>query len=668
MISGEGEALGDWQPSKGIELLCSNLPEWYFPTKLKIEPATQFKFVVMQQDNIIAWEEGENRVFTSLDENFGEFRGLPNFEVKFSGVAIPIFSTKSSGCEGIGDYLALGEMAQWAAEIGLKVIQTLPINDTTITHTYKDSYPYNAISVFALHPLYIRISEMDKSADISKLQALESASKVDYEAVDSLKWKLFKKIYKKKGKRTFETKAYKKFYAANKEWLTSYAVFSYLRDKFETADYNKWDKGYRKYSKRLENRVIKENETETGLYMFLQYHADAQLRKARKQARAAGVVFKGDIPIGVSPCSVDVWKEPHLFNLNGQAGAPPDEFAVKGQNWGFPTYNWREMSKRNYEWWEKRFVKMADYFDLYRIDHILGFFRIWEIKKPNTSGVMGHFSPSLPFTADELSDWGLPMYEERYIGVDEMDENTLFVRDHNDPTLYHPRIMAQYTDRYCNTLDDYEKSRFNSLYDHYYYHRHNDFWTAQALNRLPALLDSTSMLACAEDLGMIPQCVAGVLKSLQIASLEIERMPKGYGEEFGNPYQYPYLSVASTSTHDMSTIRGWWQENSERRERYYNNILCWGGEAPKEASAEICSHIIRIHLGSSSMAVILPWQDLMSVNEQYRYSGDTADEMINDPSNADQYWQYRMHLGVEELKSNWDLNMQLSKLIMESGR
>lgn len=668
VISGEGKALGDWQPSKGVDLICEKLPYWHLPAKINIEEGTQFKFVVMRGSDIVAWEEGENRVYSSCIEDYGEFGALPKFEVKFAGVSIPVFSIKSEGCEGIGDYVALGEMAKWASEVGLKVIQTLPLNDTTITHTYKDSYPYNAISVYALHPLYIRVSEMDKSADVSELNSLESADKVDYEAVDALKWKLFKKIYKKKGSRTFATKSYKEFYEANKEWLNSYAAFSLLRDKFETADYNKWDKRYRKYNKRLENKVLKEYEKEAGFYMFLQFYADSQLKEAHKKARLVGVAFKGDIPIGVSPHSVEVWKEPHLFNLNGQAGAPPDDFAVEGQNWGFPTYNWREMSMDDYKWWESRFMKMADYFDMYRIDHILGFFRIWEVQKPNTSGLMGHFAPALPFSADELSSWGLPMFEERYLGVDDTDLNTLFVRDHKDPTLYHPRINAQYIDRYFSTLDSYEKEKFNALYDHYFYQRHNDFWAAQALNRLPALLNSTSMLACAEDLGMIPDCVAGVLNSLQVATLEVQRMPKGIDEHFGNPYSYPYRSVATTSTHDMSTLRGWWKESSELTQYFYSNVMCWGGDAPVDATAEICASIVDMHLSSSSMAVILPWQDIMAINEQYRYQGDVDDERINEPSKPNHYWQYRMHMNVEELNDAWELNLQIGGIIKSSNR
>ncbi|MFI3298647.1 MAG: 4-alpha-glucanotransferase [Rikenellaceae bacterium] len=667
VITGEGKELGDWQPATGVKLLCEKIPTWYVPSTLNIEDGTLFKFVIMEGDTIIKWEEGENRVWDGSKSDLGSFCSQPSFNIRLAGVAIPVFSIRAKGCEGIGDFTSLGEFGLWASNLGMRVVQTLPVNDTTITHTYLDSYPYNAISIYALHPMYIRVSEIDAKADVSELLALENSDTVDYEQVDKLKWEHFRKIYAKKGKRTLSTKGFEEFFKANKEWLKSYAVYSFLRDKFQTANFNEWAKPYNKYSKRLENKVIKENERGVGLYYFLQYHADKQLRKARQTARKVGVVFKGDIPIGVSPQSVEVWKEPHLFNLDAQTGAPPDDFAVDGQNWGFPTYNWREMASDNFQWWKNRFEKMADYFDMYRIDHILGFFRIWEIPSDIKSGVMGQFSPSLPLSAQELKEWGLPMYEDRYMGEDKYDQNTLFVRDHSYPELYHPRITAQFTARYCNVLDDYEKEHFNSIYTHYFYHRHNDFWAGKALNKLPALLNSTSMLPCAEDLGMIPDCVGWVLDELQVATLEIQRMPKEPYQLFGNPSNYPYRSVATTSTHDTSTIRGWWQEDRLNTQQYYNDTMGWVGEAPAVASGEICRAIVESHLLSDSFAVILPWQDYMAIDEALRLE-DAGAERINEPAHAGHYWHYRMHLSVDRLVRESGLSSSIREMVEQSQR
>ncbi|MFR9653093.1 MAG: 4-alpha-glucanotransferase [Rikenellaceae bacterium] len=666
VMVGECEALGGWNPLRGVKLLCRALPDWYLPGGLSLAEGTQYKFVILKGDELIAWEQGENRRWQSTQE-LGEFRGAPQIYPRLSGVAIPLFSIRSAGCEGIGDFVALGDFAQWAASASMSVVQILPINDTTIEHSWRDSYPYNAISIYALHPLYIRISEMDSKADISDLHALEGSAQIDYDEVDRLKWQHFRSIYKRKGAATFKTKAYVAFFDANREWLLPYAAFSLLRDEFNSSDYTAWPKPYCKYSKSLVSKLSKERSKEMGLYLFLQYHADKQLRAARGKARKAGVVFKGDIPIGVSRHSVEVWVDPHLFNLTGQAGAPPDDFSVDGQNWGFPTYNWQAMAKDGYSWWQRRFRKMADYFDLYRVDHVLGFFRIWDIPMPHKSGLLGHFSPSLPFSAGELAEWGLPMYEDRYLGESDDDLNTLFLRDSSNPELYHPRISAYMTDKYKTLLDAYERDHYNAIYDHYFYHRHNQFWGEKAMEKLPALIGATSMMCCAEDLGMIPGCVGGVLDSLQVLTLEIERMPKDPSLSFARPDCYPVRSVATTSTHDMSTIRGWWQEDPALTQRYYNEMMQREGDAPRAASAEICRWIVEQHLLSPSMVAILPLQDLLSISDALRRE-DVEVERINIPANPRHYWRYRMHLSVDELIESAEFNRELSSMIKEGKR
>lgn len=660
VLTSDGEHGGRWDPFLGIKLKYGKSSEWYLEKdKIPMTLGEQYKFVIMSQSGIVAWESGENRVWTA-NPQCGEFRGAPDLKPRFAGVAIPLFSIRSTGCEGIGDFIALGEFARWAAKASQRVVQILPINDTTNTHTWRDSYPYSAISVHALHPLYIRIAEFAGNSD-ADFEELEKLEKVDYDSVDRLKWGLFHKIYAIQGEQCLASKEFKSFFERNEWWLRPYALFSTLRDKFGSADFSAWPSPYNIYSIDLMNGM------DLGLYYFLQFHADRQMLIARQMAHEVGVALKGDIPIGVSRSSVEAWTEPSLFNMNGQAGAPPDDFSTDGQNWGFPTYNWDEMATDGYLWWRRRFEKMADYFDMYRIDHILGFFRIWEIPTPEKSGLMGHFSPSLPFSADELASWGLPMAEDRYLGVDNADPDTLFVRDHKDPSMYHPRIAAHQTGRYRTILDDYEREHFNVIYTHYFYHRHNDFWAAQARKKLPALIGATSMMCCAEDLGMIPDCVAATLAELEIVTLEIQRMPKQHGQLFGNLSQYPYLSVCTTSTHDLTTIRQWWQEDSTIRSQYFNQVLGLDGEAPSQATPEICSEIVFQHLASPSIAAILPLADYLSIDPHLRVT-DPASERINIPGNALHYWQYRMHISVQELQSAHDFNTLLSTLNTTVGR
>jgi 4-alpha-glucanotransferase len=379
-------------------------------------------------------------------------------------------------------------------------------------------------------------------------------------------------------------------------------------------------------------------------------------------------VLKGDIPIGISRTSVEAWSNPGLFCLESQAGAPPDAFARDGQNWGFPTYNWQAMAAERYQWFARRFTKMADYFDAYRIDHILGFFRIWEIPCTTKSGLLGHFNPAMPLTTEEIAQWGITFYKERHATPFTLGDETdvLFVEDPYQPGTYHPRINGFDTESF-KALPEHERKAFYALHDHFFYHRHNDFWYREAMKKLPALIDATDMLVCGEDLGMIPACVPDVMNELRILSLEIQRMPKAFGCTFDNPANYPYYSVCTTSTHDMSGIRGWWEEDPTLTQRYWSELLHQRGKAPGECEAWICESIVRQHLDSPAMLTILPLQDWMAMDEHLRYP-DPAFERINVPANSNHYWRYRMHLTLEELLEAEDFNRLVGRLVKQSGR
>ncbi|MEG0602476.1 MAG: 4-alpha-glucanotransferase [Mucinivorans sp.] len=669
VIVGADNEIGNWDPMHGMDLLCDKLPLWYLPLdRLNLAQNTEFKFVIMRDQKVVAWENGDNRRWesnaTTKYMNLGEFRAAQEYFPRFAGVAIPLFSLVSHETEGIGDYLALGDMARWSAAAGLRAVQLLPINDTTNTHTWHDSYPYSAISVFALNPLYIRVQDVDPLSDVSALKVLNKQATLNYDQVDHEKWRLLREAYARQGATVLASEEFHEFYLHNQTWIHPYAAFSVLRDKFGTTDFALWDAPYNVFSAKLCDDILADNALEVGFYYFLQFHADRQLSLSCQVARDNGVIIKGDISIGVSRHSVDTWSNAQLFNMNSQAGAPPDAFSAEGQNWGFPTYNWTAMARENYQWWRMRLEKMADYFDMYRIDHILGFFRIWSIPITQKSAIMGHFSPALPYSAQELEELGLPMYEERYIGVDDTDQNTLFVRDSTNRRLYHPRIAAHYTQRYKTTLDNYEKERFNALYTEYFYHRNDQFWACEAIRKLSPLINATSMLCAAEDLGMIPKSVASTLATLEILTLEIERMPKEQNATFGSTASYAYNSVAATSTHDMSPIRLWWQENPQLREPYYHQVLKGDQEVPTQVDVDVCEQIIANHIASPALAVILPLQDWLSVSADKR-AADPSTEQINDPSNPNHYWRYRMHINVEDLLADDTLNAHLRRLVAE---
>lgn len=746
-VCGSVDALGGWNPDKAIRMSDANFPEW----QVEIDASDlafplEYKFVLYKKEEgrVVAWENNPNRYLADPKLGDAETLVVGDRYVYFSlpvwkgaGTAIPVFSLRSEGSFGVGDFGDLTKMIDWAVKTHQKAVQILPINDTTMTHSWTDSYPYSSISIYAFHPMYTDLRQLGALNDREKMeqfeqrrQELNALPAIDYEAVNKAKWEYFRLIFAQEGEAVLASEDFRAFFEANKEWLQPYAVFNYLRDAYRTPNFREWPR-YSAYHQEDIDALCNPQSADyphIAIYYYIQYQLHRQLLAATRHARANGVVLKGDIPIGISRNSVEAWKEPHYFNLNGQAGAPPDDFSANGQNWGFPTYNWDVMEQDGYAWWRKRFRKMSEYFDAYRIDHILGFFRIWEIPMNAVHGLLGQFVPALPMTREEIESYGLgfrpeflkPYIHEYFLGqmfgphtdyvkqtfIEPTDtwevyrmrpefdtqrkveayfdgktdddsvwirdglyaliSDVLFVPDRNDPSKYHPRIGVQH-DYIYRSLNDWEKAAFNRLYDHYYYHRHNDFWGQQAMKKLPQLTQSTRMLVCGEDLGMIPACVAWVMNELRILSLEIQRMPKDPSQEFGHPEWYPYRSVCTISTHDMSTLRGWWEEDAQQTQRYYNHALGHYGTAPAAATPELCEQVVRAHLTSNSMLSILSFQDWMSVDGQLR-NPNVAEERINVPANPRHYWRYRMHLTLEQLMAADDLNNKIRQMIADSGR
>ena len=746
-ICGNQKALGNWDPDKAIPMSDANFPEWQIELDAsKLKFPLEYKFILYHKEEKKAdcWENNPNRYLADPELKTNETLVISDryayFDIpvwKGAGIAIPVFSLKSENSFGVGDFGDLKRMIDWAVSTQQKVIQILPINDTTMTHAWTDSYPYNSISIYAFHPMYADIKQMgtlkDKSAAAKfnkKQKELNGLPAMDYEAVNQTKWEYFRLIFKQEGEKVLASGEFGEFFNANKEWLQPYAVFSYLRDAFQTPNFREWPRHSVYNAQDIEKMCRPESVDypHIALYYYIQFHLHLQLVAATKYAREHGVVLKGDIPIGISRNSVEAWTEPYYFNLNGQAGAPPDDFSVNGQNWGFPTYNWDVMEKDGYRWWMKRFQKMSEYFDAYRIDHILGFFRIWEIPMHAVHGLLGQFIPSIPMSREEIESYGLPFREEYLIpyihesflgqvfgphtdyvkqtfllpaetpGVYHMkpefttqrevesffagknDENSLWIRDGlytlisdvlfvpdtKEKDKYHPRIGIQ-RDFIFRSLNEQEQNAFNRLYDQYYYHRHTEFWRQQAMKKLPQLTQSTRMLVCGEDLGMIPDCVSSVMNDLRILSLEIQRMPKNPMHEFGYLNEYPYRSVCTISTHDMSTLRGWWEEDYLQTQRYYNTMLGHYGTAPTVATPELCEEVVRNHLKSNSILCILSLQDWLSIDGKWR-NPNVQEERINVPSNPRNYWRYRMHLTLEQLMKAEELNDKIRELIKYTGR
>ena len=746
-VLGADKALGAWDVQKILPMTQHTYNEWVADidaTHLE-DSHLEFKFVAFRNaKNELLWENSMNRTVDLPEMKAGE---LVSYELdqasfalynrKLAGTQVPVFSLRTRKSAGIGDFGDLKTMIDFVASTGQKVLQLLPINDTTITHTWTDSYPYSCISVFAIHPQYADLHALPElknakaRAEAEKTRAeLNALDKIDYEKVNDFKINYLRQIFNQEGEKMMKTAEYKAFFQDTELWLVPYAQYSYLRDKNGTADFNQWPD--HQVWDEAERKALADPKTaaykNVAFFYFVQFVLDRQMQEAHEHAKAKGVILKGDIPIGVNRNGCDVWTEPKYFNLNGQAGAPPDDFSANGQNWGFPTYNWFEMLKDGCQWWNRRFKNMARYFDAYRIDHVLGFFRIWEIPVHSVHGLLGQFAPALAMSREEIESYGLHFQEDRFARpfitdwvldrvfheragevkekyLDRLDDeryqmkpevdtqrkvealfadvtdekelwlrdglyalisDVLFVRDHTNPGVFHPRISAQ-LDFIYESLYDNDKAAFNRLYNDYFYRRNNQFWYQEAMKKLPKLVQATRMLVCAEDLGMVPDCVPWVMDELKILSLELQSMPKDPSVKFGHLSRNPYRSVCTISSHDMPTLRMWWDENIERTQEYYNTMLYRQGPAPHPLPGWLASDIISRHLTSPSMLCILSIQDWLATDEALRLP-DADAERINIPANPKHYWRYRMHLNIEDLAADKRFVQNITEMISQSGR
>ena len=728
-IIGSHPALGSWNPARYLRMEYLGSFDWLLSVNVDAIPLPlEYKYVIVDDDThtLLTWEEGDNRTTEGLIPvdpmgipdgtvlvAYGENLRVKEHTWRAAGVVIPVFSLRSEHSFGVGDFGDLRRMVDWAVATGMKVIQILPVNDTSASHTWSDSYPYNIVSAFALHPQYLDLEALGVLKQKAQMtvyrrqqQELNALGYTDYEAVERVKGAYVQELFAERGQQTLDSKEFKAWFAANEDWLKPYA---------------KWTLG------KTNSTSLTGDASSTSLdrIYYIQYNLHLQLKAAADYAREKGVVIKGDVPIGVNRDSVETALHPKLFHLKAQTGAPPDAFSQNGQNWGFPTYHW---GKDLEAWFRRRCRWMEQYFDAIRIDHVLGFFRIWEIPDDAVFGIMGHFSPALPMTIGEIEYFGLsfrkdlftrPFINDRVLdrlfgihapyvkdhfliprsyGLYDLkaeydtqkkvrkvfegrgDENSLWIRDGlyrlisgvlfledpQQPEMYHPRIGV-YNEPVYDALTADEKDAFMRLYNNYYYQRHNFFWGSNALQRLSASFGTTRMLCCAEDLGMLPDCVQSVLDQLRILTLEIQSLPKESGFEFTHLDGNPYRSVATISTHDMSPLRLWWEESPERTQRYYVSMLQKQGRAPEHLPAHLAEEIIARHLYCPSMLCLLSLQDWLAMDSELR-SKQVREERINVPSDPYNRWKYRMHITIEQLLKADKYNNKVRTMITRSKR
>lgn len=735
-ITGSGKKLKEWNMEKPLLmefkknqwLIKLNLSKEHFPLEYKLGI---YDLGRQQMD----YEERGNRILPIAEGKesltiLNHFIDAPMHRWKGTGVNIPVSSLRSANSWGVGDFTDLNLLTDISKATGIRLIQLLPINDTTATHTNKDSYPYSAVSAFALHPVYLNVQKLATALDLSfsdellqEVKELNEKKTLHYQEVLAIKNKVISDLYQKDKHLFKDDFGWFGFFDFNRHWLVPYAAYCYIRDKNKTADYNTWGE-YESYNEeKIQELVSPDNDfyDEVAIHYFTQYHLHLQLKDAVDYAHKSGIIIKGDLPIGVGRHSADAWMYRSLFHMNMQAGAPPDAFATKGQNWSFPTYNWQKMTENDFAWWRQRMEHMSNYFDAIRIDHVLGFFRIWSIPAHAIEGIMGRFVPAWPLSNQDFSNAGINFNEDRFCqpfiteqllydwfsenaglvkeiflnsyqfkeelntqrkieayfkdnpqhiylqqGLFDLLSNVIAFKDEDMPFNYHLRIGVYDTDSY-KALPHHEQQAISRLYDEYFFNKQNRLWEEEGIKKLAALKRSTTMLICAEDLGMVPKMVEPVLANMQMLTLEVQRMPKLASETFSNPYNAPYASVVTPSTHDMASIREWWEEEKALVPVFYNEQLGHYGVAPFYAEPWICRDILKQHLHSPAMWAVFLLQDILSMDDSLRIE-NPLEERINNPANPEHYWNYRMHISLENILEQAGFIVTLKNMIKDSGR
>ncbi|PIE90864.1 MAG: hypothetical protein CR997_04365 [Acidobacteria bacterium] len=752
-VLGSDYTLGNWNPKKALEMDSKNFPLWKveFSPKKKAQ-LLEYKFGIRNSisGEITTIEQGANRKLWIPPASEKSLVILTDYSLSYpignwkgAGVAVPVFSLRTSSSMGVGEFLDLKKCVDWAKACGMKIIQLLPINDTNRTGSLSDRSPYSAISSSALNPIYMNIQATAKGSryisqrELEQLRRIfESNPNLDYASVYENKLKILKTLYNEQKEAFMTAKSTQVFFNENKHWLYPYALFRVYSEKYGHTNFKQWKKNA-KFRHNL--HVLEWNRhlpliKEIAFWVFIQYHLHIQLQEASLYARQKHVVLKVDIPMDVAKNSVDTWVYPELFNTRVHAGAPPNDDAPQGQSWETATFNWDEMRNNQFAWWKSRLIHLSQYFDFFCVDRIPDFFRTWEVPKEAVHGTLGIYNKTIPYHIDEMREKGLNFDHTRFCkpyirehilqallgwrkqGVSEyffdeiepgvynfknnfdtqkkiqaffekrkreksqdpfdsilenilmdLHDEVLFIQDPgSDSSYFHPRHSLMKT-RSFRELDAHSQAVLKEMHADYFNSRQEDFWRLEGLWKLQAVRYATEMLVCGNAAGTIPQCVPAVMDELNILKLCIQRMPSDSQIEFAHPADYPYLSVCTTSSHDMAPIRLWWESDREKAQRFYHSVLGKHGPAPRFAEDWLCKEILAQHLHAPSMWAIFPLQDLLAINHQLRRD-HPHEEQVYDPGNPTQQWQYRMHLKLEDLLKAVDFNSDIKELIIQSGR
>lgn len=637
-----------------------------------------------------------------------------------TGVAVPLFSLRSEKACGVGDLFDLVALAKWCAQVGLDLIQILPLNDTG-----RNSSPYSACSAFALNPIYIHLPAVEGSAafvaEIAGACELYNAkSQIAYHEIYTFKLSLLRQIFNNRRAQISEDALFTTWCDDN-PWVHGYVAYCVQKGVHDQRPWREWGR-YLDPTPDDFDQIWRDHAEDCAFYAWVQYALEQQFRRVIKALNRLGVRLKGDIPILIDEDSADVWAERRFFDLRHRAGAPPDMFGELGQNWGFPCYNWEALEATDYEWWRRRLSQAAKFYHAYRIDHVLGFFRIWQVPEAEVTGVFGSFEPDVALsisalqkasglTAEQLRQLAAPRVAGRALrgrmdagALREIEPYLQPVADDAESVTLAPELgesaitrldiseaarqalLAIYRDRVFLPAEGrktaltpcwygLQSGRFAALPEgarrgigelvEQNQLKREALWEKTGRVRLKVMAEHADMLVCAEDLGVIPRCVPGVLESLAVYGLRVDRWTKHFskaGEPYFTPAEFPRLSVVTTSTHDTSTLRGWWEELHLDRRAYFRFIGAVG-ECPEFLTTELTAAIIRRAFAANAAFCIIPLPDLFALHYDLR-TETPEEERVNVPGAVSEgNWSWRMKISLEHLLEYDAFNAYVERLV-----
>ncbi len=662
-----------------------------------------------------------------------------------SGVAVPLGALRTDKSPFIGEFSSLIPFAKFCKKTGLEVIQLLPVLDTGT-----QSSPYSSLSAFALHPMYINLSEIDgfaatkkKDQDFSQrydaLLKQEKADRFNYKLINDEKNTLLRQLYANgAGEKDLSSKEYGAWLKKN-PWVPAYCVYKALKWKYMQASWKSWNEEDKNLSKDEITKRWKDKDLshEHLFYAWTQYQAWKQFKDAADFVRDQGIILKGDLPILLNEDSCDVWSDSILFNQKLRAGSPPDGSNPTGQNWGFPTYNWKAHEEDDFAWWKLRLKLASQFYGAYRLDHVLGFFRIWAVPEGEDTAELGHTQPYASISRSQLEKIGFdegrihwlsePHIPTEALGMGRSDEArailTLFCTRLGDEELWNfkksiksaadifaekiPLVtyersqeiknrlsrwfknrtlievkknafipLWQYSDTQAwQSLSDLERLHLKELFDKAA-KKQEKLWEEQATTIFDALIPSAKMIPCGEDLGVDLACLPEVLKKYGILGLHVIRWTRQWAEPW-QPYvpmeDYRPLSVVTTSVHDSSTLRQWWDEEKESARAFektfgeektsksdtaaIKSLQADGPFTPKAAN-----FVLEEGAKTAGAWYINPLQDWLSMDKKLWLS-DAVSERVNVPGTVSEFnWTYRMKDSVEKLSENKSIIEAIKKI------